>query len=133
MPSRGSELAPLDESYIDRVIIWTGFTNTSLDLQYVINEFVRSPQGILFEITLHPGAVATNISSYSAYLAESEVLIAAMSGFVVESVDYGSDQHEDTTAEQHNTVDSRILRVKLGSWLSWIDCDMDKQPVNLII
>jgi hypothetical protein len=95
--------------------------------------FVKSSEGILFEITLHPGAVATKISGYSVHPEESEVLIDAMSGFVVESVNYGSDRHEDTTAGQHNTIESRIPRVKLRYWLSWVDFDMDSQPVNLMI
>jgi hypothetical protein len=87
--------------------------------------FVKSSEGILCEITLHPGAVATNISGYSVHPEESEVLIAAMSGFVVESVDYGSDRDEDATEGQHKTLDSRIPKVKLHSWLSWVDFDME--------
>jgi hypothetical protein len=133
MPSRGSELAPLDESYIDRVIVWPSFTSTSLNRELVMETFVKSSEGILFESTLHPGAIATNISGYSVHPEESEVLIAAMSGFIVESVDYGSDRDEETIEGQHNTLDSRIPKVKLRSWLSWVDFDMEKQPVNVVI
>jgi hypothetical protein len=95
--------------------------------------FVQSPEGILSAVTLHPGAVATLISGCPAHLQESDVVIAGMPGFVVESVDYGSDQPDDTTEGQTNTIDSRISRVKRRSWLSWVNFHMERQPVNLMI
>jgi hypothetical protein len=85
------------------------------------------------EITLHFGAIATNISNLSAIPRESEVLIAAVSGFLVESVDYVSDQEEETTEGQLSTLDFKIPTVKLTHWLSWVDFDMNKQPADLII
>jgi hypothetical protein len=114
MPSRRHELAALYTSSIGQVLVWTGFTSTSFDCASVMKQFVRSSQGILFEITLHPGAVATNISDLSAIPDESEVLIAAMSRFLVESVDYVSYEEEGRTEGQLNILDFMIPRVKLA-------------------
>jgi hypothetical protein len=131
--SKGSELGALDESLIGRIIVWKGFTSTSLDLESVMRQYVQSSEGILFEITLHPGAVAPDISRDSAIRSESEVLIAAMTGFFVESVDYLSYQQKDAADEHSTSIDLTIPRVKLSYWWSWFDFDIDSPPMNLII
>jgi hypothetical protein len=43
---------------------------------------------ILFKITLHPGDSGVSICQYSEYPDESEILIAASSGFKIEEVEY---------------------------------------------
>jgi TPR repeat protein len=88
LSSRGSELGPLYASFLGQVIVWKSFTSTSTDIECAMREFVESSEGILFEITLCAGAVAGDIHRYSVYPDEREVLIAAMSGFMVESIDY---------------------------------------------
>jgi hypothetical protein len=53
----------------------------------VTSNFVHGPDGLRFVISLNAGDVAASIGSCSRYEAESRVLIAASSGFLVDSVD----------------------------------------------
>jgi hypothetical protein len=124
--SNGSSFSMLYESVIGEVIVWRGFTSTSLDCACVISSFVTSPDGILFEITLHPGDVAAAISEFSSF-AESEILIAACSGFVVDEVD--TILVEDDDQNQEFTVP----RVQLTYFASWFDFDLDIRPPRLIL
>jgi hypothetical protein len=78
--SGGVRLAPLYESMIDEVIVWSGFTSTSTNRAYVMRQFIKDEDSILFEIALHPGDVAVSMRQYSVILLESEILIAASLG-----------------------------------------------------
>jgi hypothetical protein len=125
--SDGPNQAQLYESMIGEIVIWRGFTSTSLDRECVISSFVGGSAGLLFEITLHPGDVAASISGYSGHSSESEVLIAASTGFLVESVEW-------IEVENHETSDVfTIPRVKLNYFLSWYDFDLDRPPPRLIL
>jgi hypothetical protein len=83
----GVKLIPLYESMIEEVIVWSSFTSTSTDRDSVIEHFITGNDSILFEILLHPGDAAVCIEDHSEVPSESEVLIAASSGFIVESVE----------------------------------------------
>jgi hypothetical protein len=123
----GIDHAQLYESMIGDVVVWRGFASTSLDRALVISSFVRSSQGVLFEIVLPPGAVAASIAGFSAFPNESEIMIAASSGFVVDSVDNISVLDENTTLE------FTVPCVKLTYFVSWYDFDLDRRPPRLII
>jgi hypothetical protein len=119
--SGGGRLAPLYESMIDEVIVWSGFTSTSTNRVYVIHNFMKGKDSILFEIELHPGDVAICISEYSAIPSESEILIAASTGFKIEGVEY-------IDVELHNSDCLSVVTiplVKLSYFLSWSDFDID--------
>jgi hypothetical protein len=77
----GTRLASFYQSMVDEVIVWAGFTSTSMNRDYVIHDFIVDNDSILFEITLHPGDVAVELGDYSVAPSESEILIAASSGF----------------------------------------------------
>jgi hypothetical protein len=81
--------------FIDEMIVWDSFTTVD---------------GILFDITLHSGAVATQLESYSVTPAESEVVIAAVSALVVKSVDSVAFPQEDRKNGKHKCVYSRFRR-----------------------
>jgi hypothetical protein len=102
-------------------------------MERVMHHFVGSSEGILFEITLCADAVATAIGHYSVHSHEHEVLIAAMSGFIVDSIDYipapQSDQRVTTTGSDKST----IPKVTLRYWLSWFDSDIDNRPPTVIV
>jgi hypothetical protein len=127
--SNGSRFAPLYESMIDEVIVWSGFTSTSTDRDYVINHYITNEDSILFEIALHPGNVAISIQDYSDFPSESEILIAASTGFKVEGVEY-----IDVEIRQSDSLKvMRIPLVKLNYWLSWSDFDINQYPSTVLI
>jgi hypothetical protein len=114
-------LVPLYESMIGEVIVWPGFTSTSTDRDFVILQFIRKEESMLFEISLHPGDVAVAIHEYSDHENESEVLIAASSGFTVEAVEW---------------VEIRgmnIPQVRLSYCMSWYDFNIDDPPEPILI
>jgi hypothetical protein len=125
----GRRFATLYESMIDEVIVWLGFTSTSLDRDYVINHFMKDEDSILFEIILHPGDIAACIEDYSAVASESEILIAASTGFRVEGVEYAD--FEKTESDDWSTV--TIPVVKLSYFLSWSDFNIDDSPHTILI
>jgi hypothetical protein len=84
---------------------------------------------MLFEITLHPGDCAALIEDYSAYEGESEVLIAALSVFKIEDVEYIDIPKKHSDGQ--STVN--IPLVKLSYWQSWYDFDVDTPPPYLMI
>jgi hypothetical protein len=133
LSSMGSKLGPLYASFIGQVIVWKSFTSTSSDLECVMRDFVRSSEGILFEVALCDGAIAGAISRYSTYPDESEVLIAAMSGFIVESIDYIPAPQLDQRISRKDSVDSTIPKVKLRYCVSWFDFDIDSRPPTFIV
>jgi hypothetical protein len=133
LPSRGSELAAIYASSIGQAIVWPSFTSTSKDIECVMRDFIQSSEGILFEITLCAGAVATAIDRYSAIPIEHEVLIAAMSGFMVESIDYIPYSHSKHGVTTDDSVSSAIPKVKLRYWMSWFDFDIDNPPPTFIL
>jgi hypothetical protein len=121
IPNRGKILMPLYESMIDEVIIWPGFTSTSLDRDKVIDDFINGEDSLLFEILLHPGDVAVRIDTFSVHPDEKEILIAASSGFSVEDVTW---------------VDIKGLKignVRLSYCLSWYDFNIDDPPVPVLV
>jgi hypothetical protein len=124
--SRGSYFASLFESAIGDVIVWPGFTSTSMDRDRVIADFTAE-DGILFEINLHPGDVGVPIRDYSTFESENEVLIAASSGFRVESVDF---------IERRERNSSSIVLfpiVTLSYFLHWYDFDLEQPPLPVLI
>jgi hypothetical protein len=71
--------------------------------------------------------VAAQISRYSRFPSELEVLIPASTVFLVDSVDricvYGTAEGQEIT----------IPRVKLTLFMDWYDFDLDRSPRKLII
>jgi hypothetical protein len=114
--TEGAELAVLYESMIGEVIFWGGFTSASFDRELTISQFVGGSDGIIFEITLHPGDVAASIASCSCHPGESEILIAAGSCFMVDSVD------------RHSFEDFTIPLIRLAYFVSWHSFDLDRLP-----
>jgi hypothetical protein len=127
--SGGRQLAPLYESMIDEVIIWSGFTSTSTDRDSVIKGFIKNEDSILFEIALHPGNVAICIADHSVIPSESEILIAASTGFKIDEVEYVD--LEMPESEDLNSV--RIPVVKMSYFLSWSDFDIDACPPRVLV
>jgi hypothetical protein len=70
---------------------------------------------------LHPGDAAVDMRNYSDYVRESEILIAASSGFMVEAVDW---------VEIRGI---RIAQVRLNYWMSWYSFNIDDQPKLILI
>jgi hypothetical protein len=118
LSSRGSELGLLYASLIGQIIVWKGFTSTSSNIACAMQDFVQCSDGILFEITLRIGAIATAINRYSAIPNEHEILIAAISGFVVDSIDYIPAPQLGQGGTTRCSADSTIPKVKLRYWLS---------------
>jgi hypothetical protein len=133
LPSRGSELVQLYESSKGKVIVWPGFTTTSSNIECAMRDFVRSSEGILLERTLCAGAVATAIGCYSAHTQEHEVLIAGMSWFIVDSIDYIPSPQSEQSVTTTSSINSTIPKVKLRYWLSWVDFDIDNRPPPFIV
>jgi hypothetical protein len=129
MRSNGSELVALYESMIGEAIVWSGFTSTSTDVDYVIQTFVGGPDSILFEIELHPGDIAAMIKEYSEYRQESEVLVAAWSVFVVVATD--SIQVPNTNPAE--LTGFTIPKVRLKYFSSWFDFDIDSIPPTVMV
>jgi hypothetical protein len=124
--SDGDAHANLYASMIEQVIVWRGFASTSPDRERVISSFVCGPSGILFEIYLPAGAVAVSIAEFSAHPSESEVLIAASSGFVVNSVD------DISILDPATGLEFTIPLVRLTYFVSWYDFDLERRPPRLL-
>jgi hypothetical protein len=127
---RGADLVPLYESLIGDVVVWPGFTSTSLDRDSVLSRFITGGDCVLFEIELHPSDVAVMIEKYSKHSSEKEVLIPASTAFKVISIDstdvliYGED------------VGSTIFPipvVRLGYFLHWYDFYLDQRPHPVLV
>jgi hypothetical protein len=114
-------LVPLYESMIGEMIVWPSFTSTSSERELVISNFITSEDSLLFEILLHPGDVAVPIADYSDHEYESEILIAASSGFTIDDVEW---------------VEIRglkIAQVRLSYCMSWYDFNIDDPPDPILI
>jgi hypothetical protein len=122
----GQSFALLYETMIGEVIVWRGFSSASLDREVVISRFVRGEMGVLFEISLPAGAVAVSIDDYSDY-DESEILIAASTGFLVESVDW------ITIASAQPLGQCDIPCVRLSYFTSCWDFDLDRRPARVVL
>jgi hypothetical protein len=127
LPSKGSQLAALYESMIGEMIVWPGFTSTSRSLDYVIDHHRLCQDWIVFEIELHQGDLAVDIANDSAYPYESEILIAASTGFLVVEVD--SLTVPSMASEVSGELE--IPRVKLSYCHSWFDFDIDRLPKTI--
>jgi hypothetical protein len=123
--SQGTQLATLYESMVGEVIVWPGFTSTSTNRDLVISRFLKDENSLLFEIALHTGAVAADIQDYSAYRSESEILIAASSGFMVDEVDWIDVQSRSRTV--------KIAHVRLSYCMSWYDFNIDDLPAPVFV
>jgi TPR repeat protein len=117
----GKMLVPLYESMIGEVIVWPSFTSTSINRDFVISAFIKGDDSLLFEIALHPGDVAVAIEAYSAYAGESEILIAASSGFMVEDVEW------------IDINGLKIGQVRLSYCMSWYDFNIDVPPTPILV
>jgi hypothetical protein len=117
----GQLLIPLYESMIGEVIVFPGFTSTSTKREFVISRFIKGEDSLLFEISLHPDDVAVAIDVFSDYPSESEIMIAASSGFMVEEVDW------------IEISGSKIGQVRLSYCMSWYDFDIDDRPAPLFV
>jgi hypothetical protein len=124
--SDGPILVPLYESMVGEVIVWRGFTSTSTDIDVVIQKFVQNADGILFEIELHRGDVATDIACYSENPSDSILLIAASSTFRVVEV-------EEIQVQNHAFGNFTIPKVKLSYFLHWYDFDIDTPPPSFVL
>jgi hypothetical protein len=133
LSSGGSELGLLYASLIGQIVVWKDFTSTSSDIECAMRDFVQGSDGILFGITLRTGAVATAIRRYSAIPNQHEILIAAISGFIIDSVDYIRAPQLGQGGTTRCSADSTIPKVKLRYWLSWIDFDIDDRPTHFIV
>jgi TPR repeat protein len=118
----GRMLAPLYESMIGEVIIWRGFTSTSTNRDFVLSRFIEGEDSMLFEILLHPGDVATSICDYCEHEDESDILIAASSGFMVDEVE-----------EISIDCQKKIPQVKLSYCMSWYDFNIDDPPAPVLV
>jgi hypothetical protein len=128
-PSGGGRFAPLYESMIDEVIVWSGFTSTSTNRAYVIHHFIENEDSILFEIALYIGNVAIYMRNYSVFPSESEILIAASTGFRIDGVEY-------LDIEVQGSDCLRIVQipvVKMSYFLSWFDFDIDECPPTVLV
>jgi hypothetical protein len=114
-------LVPLYESMIGEVIIWPGFTSTSPNRELVISRFIKRADSLLFKIKLHPGDIAARIRDYCVFQEESEILIAASSGFKIKSVDW------------IDISGMKIAQVRLSYCISWYDFNIDDPPVPILV
>jgi hypothetical protein len=129
LKSGGAKLVPLYYSMIGEVIVWSSFGSTSFELELVIDEFIIDDDSILFEILLRPGDAAVRICDHSRFTDEFEVLIAASSGFLVESVEWINVSKENGGYENQ----LRIPLVELIYWMSWSDFDIDEPPAKTLL
>jgi hypothetical protein len=106
---------------IGEVIVWPGFTSTSPDRESVESHFIGGADSLLFEIKLHAGDIAVDIHESSVFEGESEILIAASSGFKVKSVDW------------IDISGMTIVRVRLSYCMSWYDFNIDDPPVPILV
>jgi hypothetical protein len=93
----------------------------------MICELTVSPDQDL--VPLHPGNVAVAIEDYSDNQNESEILIAASSGFMVENVDWINIRMQISSGLQK----MRIPRVRLNYCLSWYDFNIDHPPPPILV
>jgi TPR repeat protein len=121
-----SNLVPLYLSMRGDIIVWPGFTSTSTDQDLVKTQFIKNHDSILFEISLPADAQAVCLNDDSEHSSESEVLIAASTGFLVEDID-------DIDIELPNGDNITIPLVKLTYCLSWHDFDLDARPSSVIV
>jgi prephenate dehydrogenase len=114
---------------IGEVIVWSGFTSASLKRESMITDFITSKDSILFEILLHPGNTAAHVWDHSMFTSESEILIAASSVFMVESV-----ESIDIAMEMiDNMTQLMIPLVKLIYWMSWPGFDIDERLATILL
>jgi hypothetical protein len=125
--SDGDKHALLYQSMIGDVVVLDGFVSASQDKDLVISSFVESDSGLLFEISLPAGAVAVSIVPFSDYPGESEILIAASSGFLVDSVD------EISVVNRETGLEFNIPCVKLTYFLSWYDFEVNLRPPRRLL
>jgi hypothetical protein len=128
-----AELFMLYDSMIGKVIIWPGFTSTSTDKNHVIDHFITDADSALFKIELHAGDTAVWARDFSEYVSESEVLIAASSGFLVKSVSYKTVTRNRENLEGDPTEDLTIPFIKLSYFLHWTDFNLDQRPAAVIV
>jgi hypothetical protein len=124
--------ALLYETMIGEVIVWGGFSSGSLDRATAIGSFVRSVRGILFEISLPAGAVAVSIGEFSEY-EESEIVIAASTGFFVESVEWITVSNSNSNDQCDSMGEFDIPCVHLQYFASWWDFDLDRRPPRFLV
>jgi hypothetical protein len=117
----GRLLMPLYESMIGEVIVWPGFTSTSMKRDFVISKFIRGADSLLFEISLHTGDAAVSIGDFPDFPLESEILIAASSGFMVEDVEW------------INIRGTKIGQIRVSYCRSWYHFDIDDPPPAIIV
>jgi hypothetical protein len=126
----GAELlVPLYVSMIGDVLVCPAFMSTSRRLDCVVEAFLGPSDGLLFEISLSPGAIACDISELSAHPEEEEVLIAAMTQFFVADVDEVSLPVDSGGV----TTELTVARVKLVWVGNWDRFDIDNPPPHRII
>jgi hypothetical protein len=129
MSSCDSDIVSIYESMIGQLIVWPGFTSTSRKFDYVIDTFVKSGHGMLFEIFLHPGDTAAEIGQFSDIPGESEILIAASSVYRVDAVT----EIEVLTGDPVDSRSFSVTKVTLTYEISWYDFDLDAPPPHFII
>jgi hypothetical protein len=129
LESGGTQLRPLYHSMIGEVIVWSSFASTSLKQESAIADFITDEDSILFEISLHPGDTAARISDHSSFTNESEILIAASSGFMVESVE----MIDISKQNEGHVKQLTIPLVKLIYCMSWYDFDIDERPATILV
>jgi hypothetical protein len=120
----------LYESAIGDVVVWPEFTSAFTDLDYVLNHFITDEDCVLFKIELHPGDVAVQIERYSADQAGDEVLIAASTGFRIDSVD---DTDVSIPAEDGCLNLFHLPTIGLSYFLHWYDFDLDQRPPRVVV
>jgi hypothetical protein len=123
--SGGRAYADLFNSMVSELVVLPSFTSTSLSRRVAIEKFAKAYDGVLLEIDLHPGDIATHISDCSDYPYETEILIAASSVFRVIAV--------DTTERLSDSRGLVIPRVRLSYEMSWFEIDIDKLPPTLLV
>jgi hypothetical protein len=95
----------------------------------VIEDYIADEDSILFEILLHPGDAPTCIWGNSEFRSESEVLIAASSRFMIESVESIDISIESESGMKEFT----IPLVRLSYCMSWSDFDIDEPPTTIVL
>jgi hypothetical protein len=125
----GKGLAQLYESMIGEVIVWPGFTSTSTNGSLVTSRFINGEDSLLFEISLHPGDAAVEMSEYSEHPFEDEILIAASSGFRVDDVEWIDIRRESGSGFR----EFKIAQERLSYLISWYDLNIDELPAPVLV
>jgi hypothetical protein len=125
----GLRLAPLYHSMVREVIVLPSFTSISKKRNYVIKHFIEDEDSILFEIMIHPGDIAACVHNYSEFPTEFEILIAATSGFIVESVEMLDIEKENRDC----LINIPLPLIKISYCLSWFDFDIDECPSRILL